>query len=608
MRTAAIHLARTCRASPKISSGPSRSSTTMPSSARTTIRSKRPRSGAGAPPATRAAWSAAGSDRRSPFSLPRASISGSRPSTGSPRRTVPSPATGTPSTSAAGLCSTTWISSPWGKSAWTSRARTTGYAAMARSRSAWSTCSVVIVCAAEASAALTRGASFVVRPVTFTSSTATRGESRSQNWKPAASTTQTASTARTCRRIRGGSRRSVSTRSAKRRAPPPAAPRARRRVPPAAFRRAPFPAGRRPATAWPLLIRTPQRRRVHLAEELDLGLELHAEALADAAAALGDQGDHVGRGGLPHVLHEVGVLLREARAAHCEPAAAGLVEQHPGAAALGARVVGVLERGAEGLDAGRLRRLARGAHVRERRLHRVGLRRAQREGRARDDLVRAEVRAPVVEAELLGGAALAAGRRGHLDPLEHARQVAPVGVRVHLHRATDGAGDVHAELEAAETGACGEGRRLREPGAAAAEQALAVLLDRCKRAVQLHDKSSEPFIRYEQVRAGPDHSYLDPLAGGPGEQLGECLRGLRPREEVSVAARADRGQAGQRVGGRDSGGDVHATSLRASSSTFPAPSVSSRSPSVSSPRRLRSASSSRGIHQTERPAPASAAA
>ena len=78
----------------RYSSGPSRSSTTMPSSARRSMRSRRPRSGAGAPPATRAAWRAAGSDRRSPSSFPRASILGRLPSTGRPRRMVPSPATG----------------------------------------------------------------------------------------------------------------------------------------------------------------------------------------------------------------------------------------------------------------------------------------------------------------------------------------------------------------------------------------------------------------------------------------------------------------------------------------------------------------------------------
>src|SRR5215207_9555179 len=229
-----------------------------------------------------------------------------------------------------------------------------------------------MLCAAEASAALTRGPSLVVRPVTFTSSTATSGESRSQNWKPAASTRHAASTTNTHRRMGGGSICTVSTRNARaRRAPGGAArTRARPRTRPAALPRAPAELPRTPPAAArrPPARRScgvalavalgaalaPERRGVDLTEKLDLGLELDPEALADAAAALGHEEDHVGGGGLAHVLDEVGVLLREAGAAHGQPAAAGLVEQHPGAAALGARVVGVLEGRPEGLDAGGL--------------------------------------------------------------------------------------------------------------------------------------------------------------------------------------------------------------------------------------------------------------
>ena len=176
------------------------------------------------------------------------------------------------------------------------------------------------MCAAEASEARTRGASFVVRPVTYTSSTATSGESRSQNWKPAASTRQAASAMRTRRRMRGGRRRSVRTRSARRWARRSArrgrrggACRARPRTASA------LPAGRARDHLAAAHAVAPERRGVDLAEELDLGLELHAEALAHAAAALGHQRDHVGRGGLAHVLHEVRVLLREARAADVSP-------------------------------------------------------------------------------------------------------------------------------------------------------------------------------------------------------------------------------------------------------------------------------------------------
>src|SRR6185437_12382085 len=156
--------------------------------------------------------------------------------------------------------------------------------------------------------------------------------------------------------------------------------------------------------------------------------------------------------------------------------------------------------------------------------------------------------------------------------------------------------------------ACGEGGCLREAGAAAAEQPLPILLDGRERAVELHHESSESCIRYQQVRAGADHSYLDPLGGGPGEQLGEDLVRSHPGEVVAVAARADGREPLERVVDRHVLRRRHAVSLFASSSTLPAPSEMNTSPSVSSARRLRSASSIAGIHHTGRPPAASAAA
>ncbi len=94
-----------------------------------------------------------------------------------------------------------------------------------------------------------------------------------------------------------------------------------------------------------------------------------------------------------------------------EPARADRVEEPARAETLGARVVGVLEGRAEGLDAGRLRLAALSAHLGEGRLDRLGLGFGQREGGLRHDLARAEVRAPVLEAELVRRAALDTGRR-----------------------------------------------------------------------------------------------------------------------------------------------------------------------------------------------------
>ena len=64
-----------------------------------------------------------------------------------------------------------------------------------------------------------------------------------------------------------------------------------------------------------------------LAQHLDLRLEQDPEALVDAAAALGHQGEDVGGGRAAGVLDEVGVLLGEAGAADLEPATARGLQQ-----------------------------------------------------------------------------------------------------------------------------------------------------------------------------------------------------------------------------------------------------------------------------------------
>src|SRR5690606_5559647 len=121
-----------------------------------------------------------------------------------------------------------------------------------------------------------------------------------------------------------------------------------------------------------------------------------------------------------------------------------------------------------------------------------------------------------------------------------ARQIAAVGVRVHLHRAADCAWDVDAELEPRQALVGGEGGGLRQPRAAAAAQPLASALDRGEVAAELEYQSAKSVIGYQQVRARADHSYVELLRVGPGEQLGEALGALRAGEPVGRAAGADR--------------------------------------------------------------------
>jgi hypothetical protein len=109
----------------------------------------------------------------------------------------------------------------------------------------------------------------------------------------------------------------------------------------------------------------------------------------------------------------------------------------------------------------------------------------EREGSAGDDFQRLQVGAAVVEAKL--GRLTARGTLGGRDqhPLQDRREIAAVGVRVHLHGAADRPGDVHPELEAGQTGTRGLRRRLRQARATAADKALALLLDRRQVLVQL---------------------------------------------------------------------------------------------------------------------------
>ena len=131
---------------------------------------------------------------------------------------------------------------------------------------------------------------------------------------------------------------------------------------------------------------------------------------------------------------------------------------------------------------------------------RVG--RLEGEGDPRDDLARAEVRAAVGEAELVGRRRSRAAGGADVDPLEDLGQLAAVGVGVHPHRAAGGAGDVDSELEPGKTPARRLGRRRRQPGAAAADDSpLAIALDRGQLAVELEREATEAIVGDEQVRA-----------------------------------------------------------------------------------------------------------
>ena len=103
-------------------------------------------------------------------------------------------------------------------------------------------------------------------------------------------------------------------------------------------------------------------------ERLHLGLELDAEALRTRRRPSAISATTSAVVASPWLTMKFACLAEKLGAADPQAAAAGGLEQLPGGAALGARVVGVLERRAERLDPRRLRRLAPRAHLGQRRL------------------------------------------------------------------------------------------------------------------------------------------------------------------------------------------------------------------------------------------------
>src|SRR6202020_2514886 len=163
-----------------------------------------------------------------------------------------------------------------------------------------------------------------------------------------------------------------------------------------------------------------------VAERLHLWLQLDAEALQHALAACGHHRERVGRARGAGVLDEVRVLRREARAADRQAITAGLGEQQAGGAAFRARVIRVLERRAERLDALRLCLVPALSQLCERRRDYGWIQVLERKRHLCDDLAGRDRRAARGEPALLRRALLDPTRRDDPHPLERPRQLAAV--------------------------------------------------------------------------------------------------------------------------------------------------------------------------------------
>src|SRR5207253_289834 len=84
-------------------------------------------------------------------------------------------------------------------------------------------------------------------------------------------------------------------------------------------------------------------------------------------------------------------------------------------------------------------------------------------------------------------------------------------------------------------------------GAAAAQESGPLRAERRQVVVELQHESTKALIGYEEVRAGAHHSYRERPLARPVEEPREPLRRARAGEPVGRSARANGGQALERI-------------------------------------------------------------
>src|SRR6185436_7141407 len=184
--------------------------------------------------------------------------------------------------------------------------------------------------------------------------------------------------------------------------------------------------------------------------------------------------------------------------------------------------------------------------------------------------------------------------------LEHLREVAAVGARVHPDAAAGRARDRACELEAAEPFGAGAVQDDGVRSAAAGAHDLALDGNLRQLTGELQDERVDAVVRDEQVRPEADRRDRKLALARPAEHVEQLLDILRPRERPRLAPGAERRVPRE----RHTLLDLHAssrTSRPAARSTSPAPTVSTRSPGRARSARNVAPSSSDGVHATVMP-------
>ena len=187
------------------------------------------------------------------------------------------------------------------------------------------------------------------------------------------------------------------------------------------------------------------------------------------------------------------------------------------------------------------------AHLRKRGLDGGGPLRPQHERGPCDDLPRGQVRVAIAEPQLGRHAALRPLGGNDLDPLERFCKLAAVGVCVHPHRAADGAGDIHPELDPRQPRLRRARRDRRQPGATATHKPLPFVLDQRELAVELHHQATHTLVGNQQVRAGPDDGDLGAYRLRPREQLLQLGARTGPGEILGLTTGPHRRHPVERV-------------------------------------------------------------
>ena len=144
-----------------------------------------------------------------------------------------------------------------------------------------------------------------------------------------------------------------------------------------------------------------------------------------------------------------------------------------------------------------------------------------------------------------GKAALFAGARDDLGPVEARRDVAAIGAAVHHHRAADAAGNAGEEFQPGQSGRGGMFGDGHVERGGAGDHAVGFHRDRAEAAGQPDHHARQSAVADDQVRAGADHVHRD-VERQRAQELREVRFIRRPHQRVRRAADAEPGERRQR--------------------------------------------------------------